>query len=82
VERGLRRIGMRTKDYYNNYYYYYHNPQFNDWSCRTVLLLIEEGRRKMMNKMMTISVQLQQLPDQILMHYSLILHHLLHPSTN
>jgi len=69
---------MRTKDYYNYYYYYYyHNPQFNDWSCRTVLLLMEEGRSKMMNKM--ISVQLQQLPDQILMYNSLILHHLLHP---
>jgi hypothetical protein len=78
VRGGLRRIGMRTNEYY------YYNPHFNDWSCRTVLLLMEEGRRKMMNKMMMmmISVQLQQLPDQILMYYSLILHHLLHPSTN
>jgi hypothetical protein len=90
VGGGLRRIGMRTKEYNNNnnyyYCYYYYNPQFNDWSCWTALLLMEEGRRKMMNKlmmmMMMISVQLQQLPDQILMYYSLILHHLLHPSTN
>jgi hypothetical protein len=80
---------MRTKEYNNNNkncYYYYYNPQFNDWSCRTVLLLMEEGIRKMMNKMMVmvmmISVQLQQLPDQILMYYSLRLHHVLHPSTN